>query len=89
VAEPVRTASTGTRDQLRQRMAFALSQILVVSENGVLDENATALTSYYDLLVDEAFGNFRTLLEPLTLHYSMGKYLDIAGKATFSRDSSV
>jgi uncharacterized protein (DUF1800 family) len=72
-------AAVTAPDQLRQRVAFALSQILVVSENGVLDENATAVTSYYDLLVDEAFGDFRRLLEKMTLHYSMGRYLDMAG----------
>ncbi|MFN0129591.1 MAG: DUF1800 family protein [Verrucomicrobiales bacterium] len=73
-----KAAVTGP-DQLRQRIAFALSQILVVSEMGPLDENATAVTSYYDLLVEEAFGNFRSLLERMTLHYSMGRYLDMAG----------
>lgn len=66
-------------DQLRHRVAFALSQILVVSENGVLDENTTAVTSYYDLLAEHAFGDFRALIEKLTLHYSMGRYLDMAG----------
>ena len=66
-------------DQLRHRVAFALSQMLVVSEIGVLDENATALTSYYDLLAGHAFGNFRDLLEKVTLHYAMGRYLDMAG----------
>ena len=73
-----KTAITGP-DQLRHRVAFALSQILVVSENGVLDENATALTSYHDLLAEYAFGNFRPLLEKVTLNYSMGRYLDMAG----------
>ena len=66
-------------DQLRHRVAFALSQILVVSEDGVLDENATALTAYYDLLAGHAFGNFRQLLENVTLNYAMGRFLDMAG----------
>ncbi len=66
-------------DQLRQRIAFALSEILVVSEVGTLDENATALTHHYDVLVSGAFGNFRDLLENVTLNYAMGRYLDMAG----------
>jgi uncharacterized protein (DUF1800 family) len=64
-------------DQLRQRVAFALSEILVVSENGVLQDNGTALSSYYDTLLDNAFGNFRQLLEDATLTPAMGLYLDM------------
>jgi hypothetical protein len=64
-------------DQLRQRVAFALSEILVVSENGVLDENGRALSSYYDTLLEHAFGNFRELLEAVTLSPAMGLYLDM------------
>jgi hypothetical protein len=47
-------------DQLRQRVAFALSEIFVVSENGTLQNHADALSSYYDMLLDNAFGNYRT-----------------------------
>jgi len=49
-------------DQLRQRVAFALSEIMVVSDQGILADNARALSSYYDLLLKDAFGNFRILL---------------------------
>jgi uncharacterized protein (DUF1800 family) len=67
-------------DQLRQRVAFALSEILVVSEQGVFaDSYANALSSYYDTLLDNAFGNFRTLLEVVTLHPAMGVYLNMQG----------
>ena len=66
-------------DQLRQRVAFALSEIMVVSENGVLQDNATALGNYYDTLLDNAFGNFRTLLEAVTLTPAMGMYLNMQG----------
>ena len=66
-------------DQLRQRVAFALSEIFVVSENGVLVNNATALAAYYDLLLDNAFGNYRTLLEGVTLKPAMGLYLNMQG----------
>lgn len=64
-------------DQLRQRVAFALSQILVVSEQGILDENARAVAHYYDLLAYHGLGNFRTLLEKVTLNVPMGRYLDM------------
>lgn len=65
-------------DQLRQRMAFALSQILVVSDdNGNLEGNATTLAHYYDLLAAGAFGSYRTLIEQTTLHPSMGVYLSM------------
>ncbi len=66
-------------DQLRQRVAFALSEIFVVSENGILVNHANALSSYYDTLADNAFGNYRTLLEQVTLHPAMGLYLGMLG----------
>ncbi len=64
-------------DQLRQRVAFALSEILVVSDTGTLNNNGRVLASYYDTLLDQAFGNFRTLLEQATLTPAMGLYLDM------------
>ncbi len=73
-----RVAVTGP-DQLRQRVAYALSQIMVTSAIGPLDNNARALSSYYDVLADNAFGNFRTLLKAVTLHPAMGRYLDMLG----------
>jgi hypothetical protein len=66
-------------DQLRQRVAFALSEIMVVSENGVLQNQATALASYYDTLLDNAFGNYRSLLQAVTLTPAMGEYLNMQG----------
>ena len=66
-------------DQLRQRVAFALSEIMVVSENGVLQNNARALSSYYDTLLDNSFGNFRALLKSVTLTPAMGIYLNMQG----------
>ena len=63
-------------DDLRQRVAFALSQIFVVSDN--VDDliiNPYAMGGYYDMLLDNAFGNFRDLLRAVSLHPSMGIYL--------------
>ena len=63
-------------DQLRQRMAFALSEIFVVSnKNGTLAYQPWALASWYDLLTTHAFGNYRDLLRAVTLHPAMGIYL--------------
>ena len=63
-------------DQLRQRVAFALSQIFVVSQvNGDVSGRPRGLASYLDMLGAHAFGNFRTLLEAVTLHPIMGLYL--------------
>jgi uncharacterized protein (DUF1800 family) len=61
-------------DQLRQRVKFALSEIFVVS---VADPNVDELSaaSFYDMLGANAFGNFRTLLEQVSLHPAMGVYL--------------
>ena len=64
-------------DQLRQRVAFALSEIFVISENGALENHADGLSGYYDTLLKDAFGNFRQLLEDVTLHPSMGQYLSM------------
>ncbi len=64
-------------DQLRQRMAFALSEILVISQIGSLEGDHVGVTKYYDALVDGAFGNFRDLLETVTLSPMMGQYLSM------------
>ena len=44
----------------------------MVSESGVLFDNRRALSSYYDVLLKHSFGNFRNLLEDVTLHPAMG-----------------
>lgn len=67
-------------DQLRQRVAFALSQILVVSDrSGALEGSPFALAHYYDLLLDHAFGDYRTLLREVSVHPVMGLYLSALG----------
>jgi len=65
-------------DQLRQRMAFALSQLFVVADLDFALGNAQfGITNYYDMLARGAFGNFRTLLGNVTLHPVMGVYLSM------------
>ena len=72
-----RAAITGP-DQLRQRVAFALSEIFVVSDqNGDLGQQPFGMSGYYDLLLNDAFGNFRELLEEVTLSPVMGVYLNM------------
>ena len=62
-------------DALRQRVAFALSQLLVISENSAFSNNAYAMGVYYDKLLNGAFGNYRDLLTAITYNPSMGIYL--------------
>ena len=63
-------------DQLRQRVAFALSQIFVISfQNTSLASMPRGVAHYYDTLGAFAFSNFRDLLEAVTLHPMMGNYL--------------
>ena len=64
-------------DQLRQRLTFALSEIMVVSDAGPLNNEARYLSPYYDTLLDNCFGNFRTLLKTASLTPAMGVYLDM------------
>ena len=66
-------------DQLRQRVAFALSEIFVVSQVGALLNLPNATADFHDMLARGAFGNFRTLLENVTLHPAMGIYLSMLG----------
>lgn len=63
-------------DQLRQRMAWALSQIFVISDfNDTLGNNWQSMVSFYDTLLSHAFGNYRDLLLAVALHPAMGIYL--------------
>ena len=62
-------------DALRQRIALALSEIFVISSFSGFGDNAYAFGSYYDMLLDNAFGNYRTLLEDVTYHPAMAEYL--------------
>jgi uncharacterized protein (DUF1800 family) len=63
-------------DPLRQRVAFALSQILVVSlANNTVDRSPMGVAKYYDLLSDQAFGNYAILLKNVTFSPAMGAYL--------------
>ncbi len=67
-------------DPVRQRMALALSEILVVSMNGLpIPWRGLAIAHYADLLEQHAFGSYRQLLEAVTLSVPMGSYLNLRG----------
>ncbi|MEM9727948.1 MAG: DUF1800 domain-containing protein [Myxococcota bacterium] len=75
-------ATMNAEDQLRQRIAFALSEIFVVSATvEELAEPPPALSIYYDMLLEHAFGNFRDLLTDVTLSPFMGIYLSHVNNA--------
>ena len=70
-----KSAVTG-EDQLRQRVAFALSQILVISmQDGTVGDDPRAVAAYLDLLADKGLATYRELLESVSLHPMMGIYL--------------
>jgi uncharacterized protein (DUF1800 family) len=65
-------------DQLRQRVAFAMSEMFVISTNS---DNARAVTPYQNILVNDAFGNFYTMMHDVTLSPGMGAYLNMLDSA--------
>lgn len=60
-------------DQLRQRMAFALSQIVVYSDEP--NDNQRVRAYYQDILIRNAFGNYRDILQEITYSPAMAEYL--------------
>ncbi|ADW68695.1 protein of unknown function DUF1800 [Granulicella tundricola MP5ACTX9] len=66
-------ALTG-QDQLRERVAFALAEMFVISSNSV---NGYTITPYQNLLTKDAFGNFSTVMKDVTLSTGMGAYLNM------------
>ncbi len=73
-------ALTGN-DQLRQRVIFALSQIVVTSaaDAPASTNRPAAMASYLDVLSKHAFGNYRDLLDEVSMHPTMGRYLTALG----------
>jgi len=66
-------------DQLRQRVAFALSQIFVTSIDKLIWNQP--MISYQDMLLADSFTNYRKIMEDVTLHPAMGQYLDMGNNA--------
>jgi len=63
------------RDQLRQRVALALGEIFVAS--AVEESTPEQLVPYLQILQNDAFANYRTLMQDITLSPTMGEYLDM------------
>src|SRR5579872_7441854 len=68
-------ALTG-QDQLRQRVAFILSQIWVVSQQAGVPQ-AYAYPPYWRIFRDNAFGNYRDIIKAVSLSPAMGRYLNM------------
>lgn len=67
-------------DPLRQRVALALLDFLVIGINGInMSWRAFAMAAYNDLLLDHAFGNYRDLLGAMTRNAAMGSFLSFIG----------
>jgi uncharacterized protein (DUF1800 family) len=68
-------------DELRQRVKYALSQIFVISSNNTtsIQNMPRGEASYYDMLGNDAFGNYRQLLQDVTLSPMMGQFLSALG----------
>lgn len=68
-------------DALRQRATLALSEFFVVGQQGVnlLPFKQFVMAAWWDMLCAHAFGNFRDLLEAVTLSAAMGRYLNTSG----------
>jgi uncharacterized protein (DUF1800 family) len=72
--------SISGNDQLRQRVKYALSQLMVISGTTPAVQNMPrGEANYYDVLGADAFGNFRQLLQDVTLNPMMGQFLSMQG----------
>jgi len=71
--------AVGNPDQLRQRVAFALSQIFVTSINTIIWNDS--MVPYEQTLLADSFTNYRQILEDVTLSPTMGQYLNMANNA--------
>jgi uncharacterized protein (DUF1800 family) len=73
-------ALTGN-DQLRQRVVYSLTQLMVISSNNTtsIENMPRGEANYFDVLGADAFGNFRQLLEDVTLNPMMGQFLSMQG----------
>ena len=72
------TAAITGPDQLRQRVAFALSEMFVVSTQSVPGQS---IPSFHNILANDAFGNFLTMMKDVSLSPAMGAYLNMLNSA--------
>lgn len=80
------TVVVNAPDQLRQRTAWALSQIFVIGAPSFNHEDRTELwAAYYDIFVANAFGNYRDIMREVSASPLMGEYLTYEGNSAFGR----
>lgn len=74
-------AALSGNDELRERVKYALSQLFVISGNNstTIQSMPRGQAAWYDMLGKDAFGNFRQLLEDVTLSPMMGQFLNMLG----------
>jgi uncharacterized protein (DUF1800 family) len=72
-------------DQLRQRVAFALSQVMVVSDRKI--DNRMGIVNYETVLLNDVFTTYRKLIEDVSLSPGMGTYLDMANNVKSDPDA--
>jgi len=71
-------------DQLRQRVAFAISEIIVVGAVSARASTDETRTAFYDIFVRHAFGNYRDVLKEVSFNPLMGDYLSFVGSTSFA-----
>ena len=77
------------KDQLRQRVAFALSELMVISGSKQrIRFRGDSLASYYDLMAKHAFGNFRDLMADVSRSSGMGLFLSHQGNKKYNSSSN-
>ena len=76
-------------DLLRQRVTQALSELLVISDNSSLELDAVGMASYYDLLYNNAFGDYADLLYQVAMHPCMGVYLSHMNNQKAQTDKNI
>lgn len=79
ITDPIWRNAIAGDAQLRHRVALALSEIFVVSLNDTCNPHGRAYASYMDMLTRNALGDFRQLLQDVTLHPIMGCFLSHVG----------
>jgi hypothetical protein len=81
------TVVTHAQDQLRQRMAWALSQILVIGDGAgdlFYPDHTETWAAYYDIFITHAFGNYRDIMREVSASPLMGTYLTMKGNIAFA-----
>jgi hypothetical protein len=81
------TVVTHAEDQLRHRVAWALSQIWVIGDGGgnlFFTDKTEAWAAFYDILLTHAFGNYRDIMREVSASPLMGAFLTMAGNVAFA-----